>query len=115
MGVRVWLPPGEAFETSPGYRYWSPDPAFGRFVVIDGADPDELLANEREHGDVELELDERERRGRRLRYVSTVRGQRHLNDVLFVDDVRAGYAVRDDAPESLKATFAEILERIEAA
>jgi|tagenome__1003787_1003787.scaffolds.fasta_scaffold20733215_2 hypothetical protein len=135
----IWLPPGETLTDVDGIAYWSPDPRQGRFTVTDAdADGDELLATERAHGDVEVQADERSSRGgadvRRLRYrvrresprevVATEQGRMHLggeavdhlSDVLLVASgghvARAGYSVRADAPAELRATFAEVLDRV---
>ena len=138
--VDVWLPPGELLDDVDGIAYWSPDPRLGRFTVISDEDPDgdALLATERAHGEVELEADERSRRGglevRRVRYrvrrieprdLVLVDGERrdvggalaeHISDILLIGDgaagARAGYSVRADAPEELRARFAEVLDRV---
>lgn len=138
--VGVWLPSGESLQDVDGIAYWSPDPRLGRFTVISDDDPDAdaLLAAERAHGEVELEATERSQRGgldvRRLRYrvrrteprdVLLVGGEQrhvggapaeHISDVLLIGDrgagARAGYSVRADAPEELRAEFAEVLDRV---
>jgi hypothetical protein len=138
--VGVWLPAGEALEDVDGIAYWSPDPRLGRFTVISDDDPDgdALLATERAHGEVELEADERSRRGglavRRLRYrvrrteprdVVLVGGEQrdvggapaeHISDVLLIGDsgagARAGYSVRADAPEDLRVQFVAVLDSV---
>jgi hypothetical protein len=136
----VWLPAGESLDNVNGIAYWSPDPRLGRFTVISDEDPDAdgLLATERAHGEVELESDERSRRGgldvRRVRYrvrrteprdLVLIDGEQrhvggalaeHISDVLLIGDgaagARAGYSVRADAPEALRAQFAEVLDRV---
>jgi hypothetical protein len=138
--IDVWLPPGAALEDVDGVAYWSPDPRLGRFTVAPaaGEDGDALLATERAGGKVEVEADERTEHGgrpvHRLRYrvrrdaprevVLTPAGRRHeggeqaeyLGDVLLIGEgpqtVRAGYAVRADAPDELRARFAEVLDRL---
>jgi hypothetical protein len=108
--------------------------------VISDEDPDgdALLATERAHGEVALESDERSRRGgvdvRRVRYrvsrteprdAVLIGGEErhvggalaeHISDVLLIGDgaagARAGYSVRADAPEALRAQFAEVLDRV---
>jgi hypothetical protein len=138
--IEVWLPPGATLEDADGVAYWSPDPRLGRFTVrlAAGEDGDALLAAERAGGELEVEADERTDRGgrpvRRLRYrvrrraprevVLTPAGRRHeggeevehLGDVLLIgggeQTVRAGYAVRADAPDELRARFAEMLDRL---
>jgi hypothetical protein len=138
--VDVWLPAGESLDDVDGIAYWSPDPRLGRFTVISDEDPDgdALLATERAHGEVELESDERSRRGgldvRRVRYrvrrtepravVRTEQGRgdvggapaEHVADVLLIGAgdhaARAGYSVRADAPAELREQFAEVLDRV---
>jgi hypothetical protein len=133
--IEVWLPSGAALQDLDGVAYWSPDPRLGRFTVAPGADGDALLAAERAEAELEVESDERGERGgrpvRHLRYrvrrhaprevVLTPGGRRHeggeevehLADFLLIGDaVRAGYSVRVDAPEELRARFAEVLERL---
>jgi hypothetical protein len=138
--IGVWLPSGESLDDVNGIAYWSPDPRLGRFTVISDEDPDgdALLATERAHGEVSLESDERSRRGgvdvRRVRYrvsrseprdVVRIGGEErhvggalaeHISDVLLIGDgaagARAGYSVRADAPDALRAQFAEVLDRV---
>jgi hypothetical protein len=138
--IEVWLPPGAALEEVDGVAYWSPDARLGRFVVAPaaGEDGDGLLASERAGGDLDVEADERTERGalpvHRLRYrvrrrtprevVLTPAGRRHeggeevehLGEVLLIGEgpqtVRAGYAVRTDAPDEVRARFAEVLDRL---
>lgn len=138
--IEVWIPPGEALQDLHGVAYWSPDPNLGRFTVAPaaGEDGDALLATERAGGELDVEADERTERGglpvRRLRYrlrretprevVMGPAGRRHeggeqvehLGDVLLIGEgaqtVRAGYAVRGDAPEEIRARFAEVLDRL---
>jgi hypothetical protein len=138
--LEVWIPPGEALQDLDGVSYWSPDPRQGRFMIAPapGEDGDALLASERAGGALEVEADERSERGglpvRRLRYrvrrelprevVLGPAGRRHeggeevehLGDVLLIGEgpqtVRAGYAVRGDAPGELRARFAEVLDRL---
>jgi hypothetical protein len=133
--IEVWLPSGAELQDVDGVAYWSPDPRLGRFTVAPGADGDALLASEREGAELAVEADERGERGgrpvRRLRYrarrraprevVLTPAGRRHeggeevehLADFLLIGDaVRAGYSVRADAPEDLRAAFAEVLDRL---
>jgi hypothetical protein len=141
--IRVWLPAGARLEDVGGVEYWSPDAHQGRFTVAstDGEDGERLLAAERAAGgEVIVELDEKVQRGgvdvRRLRYRVRHREPRevlvgedgetrhtggtpaeHLSDVLVLRDgdrvVRAGYSVRTDADPELRATFAEILDRVD--
>jgi hypothetical protein len=132
--VRVWLPAGERLEEVGGLEYWSPDPRQGRFTVA--ADGEDVLGAERAAGgEVTVELDERGARGglevRRLRYRvrlqeprDALEGHRHvgdvpaehLTDVLLLRRgdrvIRAGYTVRADADPELRATFAEVLDRV---
>jgi hypothetical protein len=138
--IEVWLPGDAELEDVDGLAYWSPDPRLGRFTVAPaaGQDGDALLATERAGGEVAVEADERTERGgrpvHRLRYrvrrevprevVLTPAGRRHeggeqvehLGDVLLIGEgaatVRAGYAVRTDAPDELRARFAEVLDRL---
>ena len=138
--IEVWIPPGGALRDLDGVAYWSPDPRLGRFTVAPaaGEDGDALLATEREGGELDVEADERGERGglpvRRLRYrlrretprevVMGPAGRRHeggeqvehLGDVLLIGEgahtVRAGYAVRGDAPDDIRAGFAEVLDRL---
>jgi hypothetical protein len=139
--VRVWLPAGERLRDLDGVAYWSPDPELGQFSVASGedGDGDRLLAAERAGADVDLEEDERAERGglgvRHLRYrtrrltprVVIDRGSagpmhtggevvEHLADVLLLRPagrlVRVGYSVRADAPDELRRTFAQVLERV---
>jgi hypothetical protein len=138
--IEVWIPPGEPLWDLDGVAYWSPDPRLGRFMIAPapGEDGDGLLATERAGGAVDVEADVRIERGglpvRRLRY--RVRGElprevvlgpagrrheggeevEHLGDVLLIGEglhtVRAGYSVRGDAPDELRARFAEVLDRL---
>jgi hypothetical protein len=138
--IEVWLPPGAALQELDGIAYWSPDPRLGRFAVAPapGQDGDALVATERASGEVDVEADERTARGgrpvRRLRYrvrrhtprevVLGPAGRRHegdedvedICDVLLIgqgaETVRAGYAVRADAPGDMRADLAEVLERL---
>jgi len=138
--IEVWLPPDAALQDVDGIAYWSPDPRLGRFTVAPaaGQDGEALLATERAGGEVEVEADERTERGgrpvRRLRYrvrrhtarevVLGPSGRRHegdedvedLGDVLLIGEgsqtVRAGYAVRADAPDEMRANLAAVLERL---
>ena len=138
--VDVWLPSGESLDDVNGIAYWSPDPRRGRFTVISDEDPDAdaLLATERAHGEIELELDERSERGglavRRLRYrvrrteprevLRTEHGTQHagggvaehIADVLLIGagdhGARGGYSVRADAPADLRERFTEVLDRV---
>ena len=120
--------------------YWSPDPQQGRFTVVSGeaADGAQLLAAERAAGGaVTVERDERAQPGvRRLRFrvhrqeprevlVGDDGETRHVGDVptehlsefLLLHEgaraIRAGYTVRTDADPSLRALFAEVLDRVE--
>jgi hypothetical protein len=141
--VRVWLPPDETLEEVDDYAMWSPDSELGRFTVASAEgseDGDALLAAEREHGDVEVDEDARLERGglqvRRLRYRSRRHTPREVvrhvgeaqtdvggEDVETLADfllfqaggrlIRAGYAVRTDAPEPLRAALAQVYERLE--
>jgi hypothetical protein len=141
--IRVWLPPGETLQEIGGVAVWSPDEEFGRFTVAfaEGAgDGDALLAAERRFGAVEVQQDERLERGglevRRLRYRSrrnTPRevvdrgeaGRDHvggeevetLADFLILRSggrlIRAGYAVRADAPEALVESLEQVYQRVE--
>ena len=133
--------PGDAvLEEAGAVAYWSPDPALGRFTVAPtpGAGADALLAAERERGAVAVEADERRERGgvpaRRLRYRIRLRRERevvltggreehrggsdeeHVADVVVIGEgdgiVRAGYAVRADAPPDLAAAFAAALDSL---
>lgn len=141
--VVVWLPPGGTLAERPGgLRYWSPDPELGRFTVASGeASGDDPLAAERAHGELAVEVDEELRAGghvvRRLRYrvrrsephvlVGAADGPRHaggedvehVSDALLLCDgarlVRVGYTVRADAPADVRATFADVLARVELA
>jgi hypothetical protein len=138
--IDVWLPSGASLEDVDGVAYWSPDPRLGRFVVTPaaGEDGEALLATERAGGELDVEADERTERGgqpvHRLRYrvrhrvprevVLTPAGRRHeggeevehLGEVLLIgagpQTVRAGYSVRADAPDELRARFAEVLDRL---
>ncbi len=141
--VRVWLPPDETLQELEGVALWSPDSELGRFTVASAegsGDGDALLAAERDSGAVDVERDERLERGglqvRRLRYRSrrhtpreVVRGPEGgradvggedvetLADFLLLESgsrlVRAGYAVRTDAPEPLRAALAEVYDRLQ--
>jgi hypothetical protein len=141
--VRVWLPPDETLEEVDDFAMWSPDAELGRFTVASAEgseDGDALLAAERAHADVEVEEDARLERGgldvRRLRYRSRRHAPREVvrrpgegrsevggEDVETLADflllqaggrlIRAGYAVREDAPEPLRAALAEVYERLE--
>jgi len=139
----VWLPTDETLQEIDGVAIWSPDEELGRFTVTSAEgseDGDALLAAERGFGVVEVEQDVRVQRGglqvRRLRY----RSRRHtprevldrgesgpahsggedvetLADFLILESgsrlIRAGYAVRTDAPEALRASLAQVYARLE--
>jgi hypothetical protein len=141
--VRVWLPPDETLQEVDGVAIWSPDSELGRFTVAtaEGSeDGDALLTAERSFGDVEVEQDERVQRGglevRRLRYRSRRHAPRQvvarreggrtdvggedvetLADFLLFESgsrlIRAGYAVRTDAPKPLRAALAQVYDRLE--
>ena len=141
--VRVWLPRDETLQEIEGVALWSPDSELGRFTVASAegsGDGDALLAAERDSGAVEVEQDDRLERGglqvRRLRYRSRHHTPREvvrrpevgrtdvggedvetLADFLLVETgaslIRAGYAVRADAPEELRAALAQVYERLE--
>jgi len=138
--VGVTLPDDAVLQDAGAVAYWSPDPERGRFTVAPtpGAGADALLAAERRRGTVDVETDERGERGgvpvRRLRYRIRLRRDRevvladggeqhrggteeeHRADVLVLGDgadtVRAGYAVRADAPPDLAAAFAAALDSL---
>jgi hypothetical protein len=140
--VRVWLPPDEALEEVDDFAIWSPDAELGRFTVASAEgseDGDALLAAERAHGEVEVEEDARLERGglevRRLRYRSRRHTPREVvrrrgertdvggEDVETLADfvllhaggrlIRAGYAVRGDAPEPLRTALEQVYDRLE--
>jgi hypothetical protein len=141
--VRVWLPPDETLQEIDDVAIWSPDSELGRFTVASSegsGDGDALLEAERSYGDVEVEDDERVERGglqvRRLRYRSRRQTPREVvrrpeegrtdvggEDVETLADflllqagsrlIRAGYAVRTDAPEPVRASLAEVYDRLE--
>jgi hypothetical protein len=133
----VWLPEGERLEDAGGIAYWTPDARLGQFIVAP-AEGDDPLAADREGGQVTVEADETTRRGgrdvRHLRYrvrrrvprevVLSAEGRRHeggeevehVGEVLQIEGgeqpVRARYAVRADAPDDVRAQFAQVLERL---